>query len=89
MSVANLNDLTVRLQVYRHFVDIGEPPTADQTAAALGLPPDEIERPYRRLHEGHMLVLAPNSVNIRMAMPLAAVPTAYRVTVDDRSWWAN
>ncbi len=89
MPAKDPDDLTVRHHVYRHFVDTGQPPTAAETGASLGFSPGEIERSYRRLHEGHMLVLAPDSAEIRMAMPFSAVPTSYRVTVDDRSWWAN
>lgn len=39
--------------------------------------------------EGHALFLAPGADEIRMANPLAAVPTPCSVYVDGRGLWAN
>ena len=82
-------DNTVRLYVYRHFIDRGEPPTTTETAGELDRSNKGVANSYRRLQDARILVLSPNSTDIRMAMPFSGVPTAYRVTVDDRSWWAN
>ncbi len=82
-------DTRARLQVYRHFVEVGRAPTVEETARALGLAIGEVERAYRRLDQDHALVLTPGTNRIWMAMPLSAVPTAFRVTVGEQSWWAN
>lgn len=82
-------DTAVRLHVYQHIIDTGEPPGAAETATALNRSNREALGAYQRLHHEHVLVLAPDATTIRMAMPFSAIPTSYRVTVDDRSWWAN
>lgn len=85
-----MSDTRVRLHLYERFVADGRPPTAAETAEALGLPTEEAEAAYRRLEEGHVIVLAPGSTDVWMANPLSAVPTPFRVITDDgRSWWGN
>ncbi|MBI3976422.1 MAG: hypothetical protein HY334_08540 [Armatimonadetes bacterium] len=82
-------DQAVRQQVSRHGIDTGRPPTAGDTAVALGSPSADVEAAYRRLAEGRALVLTPGTLEIRMANPLSAVPTAFGVEVGGRSWWGN
>lgn len=79
----------IRHHVYRHFIDVGSPPTVEETARALDLAVGEVERAYRRLDEDHALVLTPGALRIWMAMPLSAVSTAFRVRAGEQSWWAN
>jgi alkylmercury lyase-like protein len=83
-------DNRVRLHIYERFVADGRPPSAAETAEALGILPDEAEDAYRRLEEARVIVLAPGTTNVWMANPLSAVPTRFRVVTDDgRSWWGN
>jgi hypothetical protein len=82
-------DWQIRLAVYRRFVDDGRPPAYSEVARELGLPPEEAQRSYRRLHEHHALFLEQGTDTIRMANPLSAVPTPYRVLVNGRWLWAN
>jgi hypothetical protein len=85
-----LNDTSVRLHLYNRFLADGRPPTAAETAAALGLPTEEAEAAYERLEQARVIVLAPGTKHIWMANPLSAVPTPFRViAVDGRSWWGN
>jgi hypothetical protein len=85
-----VNDTRVRLHLYEGFVADGRPPTAAETAEALGLPTEEAEAAYERLERAHVIVLAPGSTDVWMANPLSAVPTPFRVITDDgRSWWGN
>ncbi len=44
---------------------------------------------WTRLHDAHALVLNEAGSEIRMANPFSAVPTAYRVVANGRSWYAN
>jgi Alkylmercury lyase len=68
----------------------GRPPTAGETADAVGVSRDDAEDAYRRLERARVIVLAPGTMNIWMANPLSAVPTPYRVVADDgRSWWGT
>jgi hypothetical protein len=87
-----VNDLDnrVRLHIYERFLAEGRPPTAAETAEALGISADESEAAYRRLEQCRVIVLAPGTTNVWMANPLSAVPTRFRVVSDDgRSWWGN
>jgi len=79
-------DIALRNVTYRRFVELGRAPTADEVgewdAAA-------VEQGWRRLHDAHALVLQPGTVELRMANPFSATPTAYRVHADGRWWFAN
>jgi hypothetical protein len=82
-------DWTVRNAVYATIVERTVPPTVDETAAALGVGPDDVRSAYERLNSRHALFLTPGSHDVRMAHPFSGVPTAFRVEVDDRTYWAN
>jgi Alkylmercury lyase len=79
-------DLDVRRHVYFSVVANGRPPTAVETAEALGLDPGEADEIYRRLHDAHALVLFPNTVDVWMANPFCFAPTPHRVTAGGRTW---
>jgi hypothetical protein len=82
-------DLRVRNEVYAEFVREGRAPSPPETAAALGLAPEEVEGAFRHLHEAHALVLQPGSAEIRMLNPFSAVETPHRVESGGRTWFAN
>jgi Alkylmercury lyase len=83
-------DSDVRLHIYRTFVRTGRPPTASETATALGISEDEAADAYRRLHDGHVIVLEPDSLDVWMANPLSARPTGFRVrTADGRAYYGS
>lgn len=82
-------DRNVRLFVYRRFLDRGEPPSVAEAAEGLGTSPAETEAAFRRLEAGHVLVFAPGTLDIWMANPLCAVPTAFRVATASGSWWGT
>jgi hypothetical protein len=82
-------DLELRNLTYRLFVEQGRAPTADEVSRAAGRRVADVHAGWRRLHEAHALVLNPATVEIRMANPFSAVPTAHRVQVSGRSWYAN
>ncbi len=89
MGAAEAFDREVRLFVYQHFVDEGEPPTAAQVADRLGKSTEDVEASFRRLEAAHVLVFAPGTLNIWMANPLCAFPTTFRVTTERGSWWGT
>lgn len=82
-------DLRIRNYIYGSFVRDGRAQTPSETAAALGLEPDEAQQAYRRLHDAHALVLKPGWTEIRMLNPFSAVETTHRVEAGGRSWFAN
>jgi hypothetical protein len=86
---SNVFDWTVRNAVYAAILKRTVPPTADETATALGVSPNEVRLAYQRLNDRHALFLAPGSHDVRMAHPFSGVPTEYRVEANGRTYWAN
>lgn len=81
-------DLAIRNATYRLFVELGRAPTADEVAAATGEGGTGITAAWRRLHDGHALVLDQSGA-IRMANPFSAVVTSHRVETGGQMWFAN
>lgn len=82
-------DNRVRVAIYERFVDESEPPSVAEVAEALSIPTESAETAYRRLDEGHVIVLMPGTLEIWMANPLSAVPTAFRVETPRGDFWGN
>ncbi len=82
-------DLAFRNESYRLFVALGRAPSAEEVAGATTSTAAEVRQSWRRLHDGHALVLDATGSEIRMANPFSAVPTAYRVWAAGRWWYAN
>lgn len=83
------DDLDLRNATYRVFVEWGRAPSVGEAAAAAGLGRPEAEQGWRRLHDAHALVLAPDSMELLMANPFSAVPTPFRVRAAGRDWFGN
>ena len=81
-------DLRTRRATYRRFVELGRAPTAAEVGQSIGAAEAEVRASWRRLHDGHALVLD-DAGDIRMANPFAARPTDFRVDAGGRSWFAN
>jgi hypothetical protein len=82
-------DLRLRDLTYRLFVEQGRAPTVDEVAGAAGESAADVAAAWQRLDDAHALVLNPGTAELRMANPLSAVPSAYRVHADGRWWYAN
>jgi hypothetical protein len=82
-------DLSLRKLTYRLFVEFGRAPSVHEVAVAASSDDEEIRAGWHRLHDAHALVLQQGAVEIRMANPFSAIPTAYRVLVRDQWWYAN
>jgi hypothetical protein len=82
-------DREVRLFVYRFFVEQGRPPSVEETATTLGSTAEEVAAGFRRLEDGHVLVLAPGTLNIWMANPLSAFPTPFWVETPRGDFWGT
>jgi ribonuclease HI len=80
---------TVRLFIYRHFLETGEAPDTATIARGTRVSEEDVATALRRLADMHAIVLAPASVSIWMAHPFSAVPTAYPVDTNGRRYWAN
>jgi hypothetical protein len=82
-------DIELRNLTYDRFVEQGRAPTAQEVAVAAGITIGDVHGAWRRLHDGHALVLNAAMTEIRMANPFSAVPSAYRVQAAGRWWYAN
>ena len=82
-------DWQIRLYIYQVFVERALPPLVGETAAYFGMSEAEAADAYRRLHDAHTLFLTPGTTEVRMANPLSAVETSFRVTVNGRRLFAN
>ena len=98
--LVDYRDLALRNRTYALFVDLGVAPTVEQTATSMGWTVGEVAEGWRRLHDGHALVVQegieaqaerPRAAlpMIRMANPFSAVPTVHRVRARGRWWFGN
>ncbi len=82
-------DNLVRVAIYGRFVDEGDPPSAAEVAKALSVSEEDAQAAFRRLEEAHVIVLMPGTLEVWMANPLSAVPTAFRVETPRGFFWGN
>ena len=82
-------DTQVKLAVYRHIAETTGTPTMSDVAVAVGASEEEVREAYRRLATNRALVLEPDGVSIRMAMPFSGIATQHRVRVDGKEYFAN
>jgi Alkylmercury lyase len=89
-------DLAVRNATYRLMAEHGRAPSADDVASATrqgtGDGAEAVREAWRRLHDGHALVLvdrgAPEPA-LRMLNPFSVVETPHVVEAAGRRWFAN
>lgn len=82
-------DNDVRVEIYRSFIANGRAPVVAEIAEVVDAPLVDVESAFKRLHDEHVLVLAPGTPYIWMANPLSALPTPYRVSAGEKEFWAN
>ncbi|TAL07318.1 MAG: hypothetical protein EPO00_09545 [Chloroflexota bacterium] len=82
------SDVVIRNATYAAFVDLGRAPGTHEVAERLGVATTDVLAAWRRLHEGHALVLDDNGA-ILMANPFSAIETPHRVEAAGRTWFAN
>ncbi len=82
-------DWQIRYFVYEVLCATGGAPSNQAIARRFAVTEMEARRSLRRLHDAHALVLEANSDAILMANPLSAMPTDYRVLVNDVTLYAN
>jgi hypothetical protein len=78
----------VRAGVFRHFADHGVAPSSADLTRVVSVSASDVRGALRALATAHLLVLD-ESGRIEMAGPFAGIPTPFRLTSGDRSWWGN
>ncbi len=81
-------DRSIRNATYAAFVDLGRAPTVDEFAERTSGVRADVAAAWRRLEEGHALVLDAAG-EILMANPFSAIETPHRVEAAGRTWFAN
>lgn len=82
-------DWQIRAFVYGFFVENARPPTVAETAQQFEMSNDAARTAYYQLDDAHHIYLEPGTDDIRMANPLSAVVTDYRVQVNNQWLYAN
>jgi len=82
-------DVSVKLAIYHAIADTGKAPTIAQVAAKLDSTTVAIREAFQRLSAKRLLVLEPDTFEIRMAPPFSAVPTPFVVATASKSYFAN
>lgn len=82
-------DQALRLHIYRFWCEQGRPPTVAENARACGLSDAAALAAWGRLHDVHLILLEADGTRIRMANPLSALPTDFRVRVGRHWLFAN
>jgi len=82
-------DRALRLHIYRFWCEQGRPPTLAENASACNLADSAARAAWRRLHDAHLILLEADGERIRMANPLSALPTRFRVQVGQHWLFAN
>lgn len=84
-------DARVRLAIHRRFLGDERAPSPADIAADLRIAEDDAAEAFRRLATGRAIVLREGvgRPEIRMAFPLSADRTRFRVHSGGRAWWAN
>ena len=82
-------DQDVRVALYRFWIENRRPPVAAEIAPQLDVRPIAVEESLRRLHDAHMIVLAPGTPYVWMANPFSSVPTPYQAHVDGSTYFGN
>jgi hypothetical protein len=85
-----LNDTLAlcRSAIIRLLVNRGEMPTIAQLATELAVSGSAAAELLRQLQAEHALLLDHDG-SIRMLWPFSGVPTVFRVSVNNRNYWAN
>jgi hypothetical protein len=82
-------DREVRRVVYEMTMGGGTPPLSRDVAHVLGVPQSDVLESFRRLADGHILVLQRDSPEILMAAPYSAVPTPFVVHASGTRSYGN
>jgi hypothetical protein len=74
---------------YDAVVRTGHGPSLREAAKALGAHEDEVRAAYRRLGEGHAILLDASGEALWRIAPFSAVPTDFAVEAGGRGYFAN
>jgi hypothetical protein len=65
------------------------PPSVEDTARHFNISTEEASELYRQLHHRHAIFLVPETLTVRMANPFSAIPTAFKVQANGKTYYAS
>jgi hypothetical protein len=89
MEPSPMDDVKVKVALYRLFAETGRAPEPHEVASRAGLDTDQVLAAYRELRAQRLLLLERDGASIRMAPPFSGVPTQHRVQVGGIEYYAN
>jgi hypothetical protein len=84
-----VNPVALRQFVYRHILLVGRPPRAVEIGDRFDVSAAEAKSSLAALNIGKTILIHPETGEIWMAGPFAAVETTYKVIGPRVTWWAN
>lgn len=79
----------VRHFVYQNFAETTHPPSVGETANHFDITNEEATELYKELHHRHAFFLDLETLKIRMANPFSGIPTDFKVTANEKTYFAN
>ncbi len=84
-----LDDASLHHAILSSLVERGFAPQVGELAKQFATTEEEVGDALRRLHEGHGVLLHPNSPRVWVAHPFSCAPTGHVLRRGDRIWWSN
>jgi hypothetical protein len=80
----------VRMAIYESILNRAVAPSVRDVAVARGLDEASVADAFRALADGHVIVLEPDTLDVRWAAPFSAVSTPFRVRAGTSAgyWYA-
>ncbi len=83
-------ETTVKLNIYTTISRTAQVPSAPEVARAMGATLEEVLAAFKALHKKRLLVPEPGDPSrIRMAPPFSGIETPFRVSIQDKMYYAN
>jgi hypothetical protein len=91
MSTPMPDDVPARVRkfVFDHFLEHATPPVVEQVMTEFSLSRDEATDVLRSLEAARHIALVNGTARILMAFPFSAIATPFRVSLRDRTYFAN
>jgi hypothetical protein len=84
-----MDEIRIKVAVYRQFAETGRRPDPDEVARRAGVDRAHVLEAYQTLRAQRLLLLEADGATIRMAPPFSGIPTQHRVEVDGVEYFAN
>ena len=84
-----MDDVRVKVALYRHIAETGRVPEPGDVARRAGMDVSRVLAAYQALRAQRLLLLEADGATIRIAPPFAGVPTQHRVEVGGIQYYGS